>query len=795
MFKNNIKAAIRSIRQHKAYSLVNILGLSAALASFIIILLYLNYELSYDNWNKSLKQTYKVSLRSEADYLEATPTPLASFLAQQYPNAEAATAIQASGDYDILLATGDKKMYQKGMVWVDSSFLKVFPFELLKGDRNTVLNQPNAIVLTEAVSELLFGKEDPIGKTVKVYNRYEGVVTGVMKNQDHPSHLNVKLLMRDPTAVTNMHWNNYSYLTYLRLRQPADQSKLDDDINRLYFESQLKEGSQTFEAYKNAGQKTALFTDQLTEIHNFPKHGSSNFTTVSVLLMLAALLLLAGAINFSNLAVAKSIARAKEVGIRKVLGSSRRQLVLQFILESGLQCAVSMTIAILVVGFAVPYFNNLFSIHIGFTQGGNTALIALQLLACLVLVSLISGIYPATFLSKFNASKVLKGNYSTGKKGVLFRNSLIVLQFVVAVFFITATFIINRQVNFMNGKDKGFSESQLLRIETIQKTRDKNFDDTRNRLMSVAGVNSVAKTTNVPGDKMSDTSTFAFKFDGKQFRMSSVKVSTDYFKTLDAKLIKGRLFNDETADQQTRTAIINETAAKELGDDVVGKTISFPDCDSLPQQIVGVVKDFNVQGFEAAVQPALYTIGNKSCMFQSGGGILVKLNSNQLRQSVAGIEQAWKTIEPDFPIRYSFVDDNFQQLFISYTRLQNIIGFFSIVAVVISVMGLFALAAFFINRRTKEIGIRKLLGANAGVLIRLLSKEFILLVLLAVIIAIPIVWWAMQYWLQTFAYRVNIGWEIFLLSGILIFIIALLTVSFQSIKAAVANPVKSLRSE
>jgi len=797
MIKNYFKIAWRNLVKSKVYSSINILGLAAGLASFIIILLYLNYELSYDQWNPELKKIFKVSLRKEADILPTTPAPLSSFLAENYPVAEAATSVQPGGDFETLLAANDKKIYQKGIAMVDSSFLKVFPYKLVKGNTATALNQPNAVVLSEELSRKLFGDADPMGKPLKVYNAVDCIVTGVMQLPKTPSHLNIQMLMHDASEKQNKtFWENYSYQTYIKLKQPVAEAKIEDDINRLYYKERLKKDNSSFEQYKQSGQKQALFIDAVPDIHNFPKHGSSNFKTVSILLILAVLLLLAGAINFSNLTIAKSIGRAKEVGVRKVLGSDRRQLIFQFMSETALQCLISLSIAALVVFVALPYLNRSFNINLGFWQQGHTASLIAQIAICLLLVTLFSGLYPSLFLSKFNTTKVLKGDYSAGKKGRLFRNSLIVVQFMVSAFFIIATLVIGNQMHYMQTKDKGFSEAQVLRIESTQKTRDKNFDAVRNMLLSISGVTHVAKTIHVPGDKNLDTATINYKYAGKEYRMASVKISTDYFKTLQVGLVHGRLFTDDYSDQNTRTAIINETAVRTMNvADPIGKTISFPYCDSVPLRIVGVVKDFNVHGFETAVQPVVYTIGNKACMFQSGGAILVKLNSNHTQQTVAAIEQAWKNIEPDFPIRYSFLDDNFQQLFLSYVRLQKIIVFFAAIAILISVVGLFALTAFFTKQRTKEIGIRKVLGATVGHLATLVGKEFIYLVLLSFLIITPIAWWAMHKWLETFAYRINISWWMFGAAGLLVLFIALATVSFQAVKAALANPVKSLKVE
>jgi putative ABC transport system permease protein len=797
MIKSYLKSAWRSTAGSASYSAINIIGLAAGLSSFIVILLYLNFELSYDKWNPELNKVYRVSLRENEDFLKTTPAPLADFLARKYPNAGAATSLQSTGDFELLLTAGERKLYSKNVVTVDSNFLKVFPYQLVKGNAATALNTPKAAIVTEELCRKLFGNTDPMGKTIKVLNMVDCVVTGVMRQHSGPGHLPVEMLMHDPWGKQNVHWQNYSFQTYVKLKHPETDATIEAAINRLYYDERIKKANVPFDAYEKAGAKTALFVDVVPRIHNFPKHGVSNFTTVSVLLVLAVLLLLAGAINFSNLAIAKSISRAKEVGLRKVMGSGRGQLVFQFMTETALQCFISLIIAVLLLSVALPYINQTFNITLSFWQQNSAFSIIVQIGVCLLAVILLSGLYPSVYLSRFNAVKVLKGNYSSGKKGALFRNSLIVVQFMVSVFFIIGIMVIKSQMNFMQDSDKGFSGQQVMRIQAMQPTTEDKFDKTRSILLSVPGVSYVSKTTKVPGDDQTpDTTTFGFKCEGKIYRMSSVKISTDYFKTMNIGLKQGRYFTGEVADQNTRTVVINESAARKLHfADPVGKSITFPYCDSIPMQIVGVVKDFNVQGFENEIQPVVFTIGQKACMFQSGRALLVKLNSSHMQQSIAAISDAWKKIEPGFPLRYSFVDDNFKQLFVSYSRLQQVITFFGVVAILISVMGLFALTAFFTRQRTKEIGVRKVLGAGVVQLATLLSREFIYLVLLSVVIITPAAWWLMQRWLQTFAYRISVGWWIFFVAGATAILIAIVTVSFQSVRAALANPVKSLRSE
>ena len=792
-----LKTAWRNSQNSLAFTAINIFGLAAALTSFILILLYLNYNLSYDKWDPALKKVYRVSMQNGQDILRTTPAPLAGFLANKYPNTEAATSLQSSGDFQILVSANGKKLYEKDAITADSNFLLVFPYHLIKGDPKTALNTPNATLISAELSAALFGNADPIGKPLKVFNAINCVITGVFTQPQTPTHLPANFVLRDPYGTSNNFWENMSYQTYIKLKTPAADAATEDAINRVLYAGHLKTDNTPYEKYSTSGQATTLFIDPIANIHNFPKHGESHFAMVSLLLGLAVLLLLAGAINFSNLAVAQSIKRAKEVGVRKVLGSNRGQLIAQFMTETAVQCLASLALALLAVSLLLPYFNQAFAVNLHFWDRHNAASLATQLIVCVVAVILLSGGYPAFFLSRFNTSKVLKGDYSTGTKGTVLRNALIVLQFMVAVFFVTGVATISAQITYLQKRDKGFSGSQVMRIQAAQKTRDANFETIRQQLLSIPGVRFVAKTTKVPGDQLFvDTTTVKFTFAGNPYRMASVKVSTDYFKTLNISLVAGRNFNDEPADQHTRSAIINQSAAAALHvPDPIGKTLSFPGCDSVPIQIVGVVRDFNEGGFERAVQPEVYTIGNNACMFQSGGAILVKIGGNQLSQSITGIVHAWQAIEPDFPIRYSFLDTNFGQLLDSYDRLKQIITFFGAVALVISITGLFALTTFFTGRRTKEIGIRRVLGANTAQLIVLLGREFVLLVGLSVVLTVPLAWWAVHEWLQTFAYRIQLSWLLFFAAGAGVLLIAITTISVQSIRAAFTNPAQSLRNE
>ena len=796
MLKNYIKIAWRNLWKSKGYSIINILGLAAGLASFLIILLYLNHELSYDKWHDDLKRVYKVSAQSDEDILERTPAPLAAFLKENIPLVEQATRISPAGNFEMLISSGDKKIYQIGSIEADSLFFKVFPYKIIQGNTTNALDKPNAMVISEAVAKKLFGQENPIGKMVSIYNRFDCEVTAVMQKPEKPTHLTAELIYRVPYEKSNTFWENYSYETYVKIKQIIPATALEQDLNKVYHDLRIKKDNTSLAQFRQQGHQAGLFVDAVQKLHNFPKHGHSNFSSVSILLLLAALLLLAGAINFSNLSIAASIRRAKEIGVRKVLGSSRKQLLKQFLGEIGLQCLLALLIALLLISIILPYFNREFQVSLSFIKSGSALFLSLQIILCLLLVIALSGLYPAVFLSRYNTAKVLKGDYSRGSKGATFRNTLIVIQFVVSTFFVIGTSAIGQQMHYMQTKDRGFSGEQVMRIQATQKTRDDNFETVRNTLLRTPGVQYVSKTTTVPGDPIPDTSTKAFNYAGNSYRMGSVKISADYFSTLNIALLKGRFFNNSYADQHTRNAIINLSAAKKMKlSNALGSVISFPNCNSVPIQIVGVVNDFNVSGFENNVLPVVYTVGNDACMFQSGGAMLLKLNARDLRKSVSAIEQAWKGIEPDFPIRYSFLDDNFQQLFASYVRLQRVITFLCITAISIAVIGLFALTAFLVNQRTKEIGIRKVMGADLSDLGILLSKDFVKLVGIAVLLAIPLGWWAVSIWLQDFAYHIELSGWLFVWAAFAVTAVAALTIGFQVIRATLANPVDALRNE
>jgi len=476
MIKNYIKIAWRNVVKNATQSSINVIGLAIGLASFIVILIYLNYELSYDKWDSSLKKVYKVSMKQNDEVQPTTQAPLASMLASNHPDIEAATCIQPDDDFECLMAVGDKKIYQKGIVtYTDSSFFKVFPYHLTMGDVNTALLPPNAVILSEEVSHKLFGNSNPIGKTIRMFSQVECLVTGVLQEPTSPTHFKTKVLMHDPWWKTNKHWQNFSYLTYIKLKHPLADQQLEASIDNVYFRDWVKRTGKSLATAKRTDFHRSLFTDRVGNLHNFPKYGASNFKITLTLLVLAMFLLIASAINFSNFSIVRAITRAREVGIRKVLGSSRWNIVFQALFEISIQCLIGLTLAMVLVSVMLPYFSHSFNVPLSFLGSDNLLSICLQIGGSLLAIILVSGLYPALFLSNFQAANVLKGDYKTGNKGVFFRNSLLVVQLTLSALFITGIIIINRQLSFMQNKDLGFNPSQVVRIEAGQSTRDDNL--------------------------------------------------------------------------------------------------------------------------------------------------------------------------------------------------------------------------------------------------------------------------------------------------------------------------------
>lgn len=797
MIFKSLRYSWRTLKRNKIFSAVNIVGLAVGLAGFILMLLYLNYEESYDTWHPELEQVYLVEMSNKDGIMRDghTPAILASYLNQNLSGVELATRISSGGDYEVLIDANGKKIYQKGIIEADSSFFQVFPYEMTTGAIQSVMNRPNAVVISENVAKKLFGTLNPIGQTLTMYGAIECEITGIFKKPELPSVLNTEVVFRSPWENQNNSWQNFSYQTFIKNKEQLTLSELDDRLNHLYVGKHLNKKGMEFEEYMSSSDKNVLFTEKFTELHTNPKNGGGNMLLVNILVLLAASLLVAGAINFSNLSLTASVDRAKEIGVRKIMGSSKSQLFWKFFSDIVFQILISVALAAVLVVLVLPWFKGVFDISLNLVQLSD---VKLYLIIFLVLISVaaLSGIYPSIISTRFNPVSVLKGQSKSKIGGFGLRNILIVSQFVLSGFFIICSIVIYNQVSFMQNKDKGFDSDQVLRIQTTQNTREQNFDSSRQRLLAISGVESVSKTTTVPGDKYIDTSSAGLKWRDKILRFNEIKVSEDYFKTIDAELLTGRWFDDRFADQHTRSAIINRSAASRFSiQNPTGEIVRFQSCDSVPIQIIGVVNDFQVQGVDRPVQPSIFLIGNEACSYRSGGAILVKVSAGNPSATIRKIETVWRTIEPDFPIRYNFLNENFERLYQEYLRVQKVVGYFTIVAILISLMGLFALSAFIIKQRKKELGIRKVLGAGSRDIFKVVSERFIIYVCIASIISIPLGFFASQKWLENFAYKFDLSWWVFASAALLLILMAIVTVGIQAFKALYENPISSLRTE
>ena len=634
-----------------------------------------------------------------------------------------------------------------------------------------------------------------MGEQLKIFGgAVTGVITGVFEPVSTPTHLPSEIFYRSPWEKENNNWSNFSYATYISTLAPVEQKLFDEKITALYAKQQLNLSGEKLSRYVQAADSDRYFTEQLNELHTNPKSGGGNITTIKVLLLLAAALLIAGAINFSNLSLASSLDRLKEIGVRKVMGASKADIFRQYFFSVAIQCLISLGTAALLVALIIPLFKQEFNVQLNLFDYSDTGFY-IQLVIVLAVVAVLSGVYPSVVLSRFNAAEVIKGKPGTNGK-TNGSNLLVILQFVLSAFFIIGSIVIYKQVSFLQSSDKGFKADQVLRIEATQKTREQHFETTREKLLSIPGVLAVSKSTTVPGDQYIDTSSNKMKWNNISLKINEVKVSTDYFKTIGAQLLRGRFFDERYADQHTRSIVINEEAARQMNTaNPVGEVLIPEGCDTVPAQIIGVVKNFRVQGANMPVQPAMFMIGNFACSYRSGGAILVKLETANPQNTLAAIEKMWREVEPDFPIRYSFLNDNFQQLFTEYRRVQKVVGAFTVTSLFIALMGLFAMCAFLVKRKAKELGIRKVLGAGTLDVFRTVSARYLWNVAIATAVAIPLGWMAAHKWLQSFAFRYQLSWFDFAVAAILSILVAVLTVGFHVFKAAFTNPVDALRND
>jgi ABC-type antimicrobial peptide transport system permease subunit len=794
MLKNYFKIAWRNLIKSKVYSLINILGLATGMAVAMLIAFWILDEVTYNNYHKNharLAQVMTTFIDNDGTMGtgQAVCMPIGNELRSKY-GSDFKNISMASWNFSHVLAVGEKKIVESGM-WVESNFPSMFTLKMIKGTNG--LNDPSSILLCQSLAKRLFGNSDPINKMVKLDNKDSYKVAGVFEDLPHNTSLyDTKLLLPWKKYITTeewlknaaTQWNNHSWQAYAQVADNVNMDKETEKIKNVVMAHKVAATDGKEQAYLFPMDKWRLYSDFKNGI---PAGGRIQF--IWLFSIIGVFVLLLACINFMNLSTARSEKRAKEVGIRKTVGSVRSQLIGQFLSESVLVAFVSFLFSILLVALLMPLFNKLADKDIGLPWG-NPVFWLLALLFTLI-TGLISGSYPAFYLSKFEPIKVLKGTFRVGKFASLPRKILVVIQFTFSIALIIGTIIVFKQIQFAKNRPVNYRSEGLITVNMSTPDLYGHYDAIRTALLSTGVVDNMAEssspTTNVYSNQI------GFNWQGKDPNtlpsFGTIGVTQDFGKTIGWKIKEGRDFSKDFG-TDTSGMILNESAVKLVGmkKDIVGQTIQFNDKDF---HVIGVVKDMIMESPYKPVKPTVFVydpswVGIITIAIKKGAPI---------KDALAKIETVFKKFNPGAPFDYTFNDEEYAKKFDDQQRLGKLATFFTILAIFISCLGLFGLASFVAEQRKKEIGVRKVLGASTYNLWRLLSKEFALLVIISCFIAIPLAWYYLNNWLHQYDYRTTISFWIFIFSGLGALVITLITVSFQAIKAALANPVESLRSE
>lgn len=788
MLKNFIKVAVRNLIKQRFYSLINILGLAFGMAVCLLIGFYVSNEVSYDRFHSKADRIYRILTYAkvgESEFKGAFTSPgVMKPIMAEIPEIEDATRMDLMTDQ--IIKVGDKSVTEPKTLAVDAGFLKVFDFQLLQGNPETALVEPFSALLTEASAQRIYGSTDVLNKTF-VMNDKEFKITGVIEEAPSNTHFHYGIIF-SLNSLTRKHeitnWGNLSLLTYLVLKKDTDIAQFESKLNSLipkYFED--------YEDFKKTNATWEMSLQPVIDVHLYSHYTGElepggDIKYVYIFISVAIFIVIIACINFMNMATARSVHRAKEVGIRKVMGSYRQTLIGQFLSEAILMSLLAAILAVGLVELVKGSFNELSGKTLEMNILNSPSNLLMIGIFALV-VGLAAGIYPAFYLTSFQPVQVLKGTFKSGKGSVLFRNSLVVFQFVISVTLIVCTFVVNSQLQFMSEKKLGFEKENVIVVSNIDKLKDRKASFLE-ALENQSGVSGVSHSKARPfGDY--DATYFALigkEDEGQIFNFTYV--GNDFVSTMGMEMLLGRQFSEEFTD--TASVIFNEAAVLKLAieGDPIGREVEI---DGNDFTIVGVVKDFHFQSLHTPILPMALIKNDYTT------NAFIRIGAGNYHQAITDIENTWKQFTNGEPFSYSFVDQEFDSLFKSEQKLSSLFISFTSLAIFIACLGLFALSAFMAEQRTKEIGVRKVLGASTTNLLIMLSKDFTKLIVIAIVLASPLAYFMMNYWLEDFAYRVNINLWIFGIAAILALVLAWITVSFQSLKAAGANPVDSLKSE
>ena len=798
MLKNYLKIAFVNLRKHKAFSFVNIFGLAIGMTCCILIATYVFHELSYDKFHEKADRIYRLrsELKISGEHLDIPKSspPMADYLVQNFPEVIDASRFRSLGRVPVRYR--DNLNYEDHIFFADNSVFDIFTFPLIKGDPQAALSTAHSVVISEDMAKKYFGSEDPIDKVLNINNQSDFTVTGVMKNVPHNSHFNFNMFCSFKTYAQNnkrdmQSWLSINNYTYILLEKGADYKQMEQKLPEMI---EKRAGAML----RLAKAEMILSLQPLTTIHLRSDlmqeiSGNSNIVYVYIFSAIALFILVIACINFMNLSTARSANRAKEVGLRKVLGADRGKIIRQFLSESILNSIVACILALLLVDLTLPLFRSISGIDLRIDYAENYWLIP-GLVGLALLVGLIAGSYPAFFLSAFQPTRVLKGEFKSGRAGTLFRSALVIVQFTISIALIVGTIVVFNQLNYMKNKKLGFQKEQVVIIPISDDSTLDSLRPVKQELENHTGIIGVAASSHVPG-QMTYVNPFipeGFTLDHMQY-MGELYIDHEFIPTMGIEIVAGRNFSEEFTTDTSESVIINETAVKKFGwEKPVGKTIGDVSVSQKIKRytVVGVVKDFHTESLRKKISPLF--IGCTSHIFNS---LSVRIKTENIPATLSFLESKMRQIDPFRPFDYAFLDDSFDSQYRSEERLSRVFSYFAILAVFIACLGLFGLASFTAEQRTKEIGIRKILGASVSGVALLLSKEFTKWVLIANAIAWPIAYFALRFWLQGFAYRTDLTLTAFIVSMAISFFISLLTVSYQAVRTAIANPVDSLRYE
>lgn len=790
MLSNYIKVAIRNLLRQKGFSFINIFGLALGITCTALIGMWVNDELSYDRFHKDFDRMYRITatLPELKVHAAVSSAPLALAIKNEIPEVEEAVRItERNRD---LIQVGDNKFEEKGILYADSNFFRVFTFPFVKGDSEHALQNPEGIVITEEMAMKYFGSTDVLEKTIRKNNKDDFTITGVIANIPDNSHLQfdfvqpMRFLARTNDDLKNNVWDNFNYYTYIKLNDKAQQSKV--------VLSDLEKKMQAIYKKNEPVVKAGFVLQPLAKVHLYSNFladitGHGNAQNVYIFMVVAVFILVVACLNFMNLATARATRRAKEVGLRKVVGAIRPHLMGQFLAESLVVALLSLVLALLIIYLVLPYFNML--------GGKNLALdltnvkIITGLLGITVITGLLAGSYPALYLSGFVPATVLKGNFTGGGSGSLFRNTMVVIQFAVSISLIVGTTIVYQQLSYIRKLNLGYDKENLLYVQMSGELWSK-YDALRTSLGNNRLTSQYSFISSLPTS--SSGATIGVEWTGKdpntQPLFYNIAIDENFEEVFKATILDGHGYGDN-ARADSINIIVNEMALKTMDMSLASAVGTKIKVWGTERTIIGVVKDFNFKPVQETIGPMFL---NRNTW---GGYAMIRTLPGETENTIKALEQICKTINPSYPFNYSFLDQDIANMYKAEQRLGSLFNVFAVLAIVISCLGLYGLSAYLAERRTRELGIRKVLGASGFQLVYLLSATFTRPILIATVIAVPLAWYGMSQWLSGFAYHVTIDWTIFLIAFLSALIIAWITVSFESIKAATTNPVKSLRSE